>query len=134
MFNLFEYKARVKMKSQQTINQLLPCYPVRLLEWEENTETGRITVFRPKFYADWAKKVMTPFLKSDHFSVHLDDLGSGVWRLCDGKHSVNEIGKQLAADFGPKIEPIYERLAKFLVQLQKGKFIEIRCPAVDTEE
>ncbi|HID39837.1 MAG TPA: PqqD family protein [Calditrichaeota bacterium] len=119
------------MKKKKTVDQLLPCYPQRLLEWETDEETGRITVFRPKYYSNFAKKIMSPFLKKDYFSVKLDDLGSNVWRLCDGKYSVEEIGKELASRFGPEIEPIYERLARFLIQLHKGKFIEIRCPKSD---
>ena len=74
---------------------------------------------------------MSPFLKKDYFSVKLDELGSSVWRLCDGEHTVEEIGKELARQYGPEIEPIYERLATFLIQLFKGKFIEIRCPDSD---
>ncbi len=119
------------MKEKKTVEQLLPCYPKRLLEWETEQGSGRIVVFRPKYFSEFAKKIMSPFLKKDYFSVKLDELGSSVWRLCDGKHSVDEIGKELASQFGPEIEPIYERLSTFLIQLYKGKFIEIRCPDSD---
>ena len=116
------------MNKKKTVEQLLPCYPERFLNWETNRESGRVTVFRPKYYSKFARKIMSPFLKTDYFSVKLDELGSSVWRLCDGKHTVEEIGKELAKQYGPEIEPIYERLAIFLIQLFKGKFIEIRCP------
>ena len=40
-----------------------------------------------------------------------------------------KIGEILAKKFGPEIEPIYERLGKFLIQMHKEKFIRLDCPS-----
>ena len=115
------------MSKLKNTSELLICYPVRLLEWDEE-KNGIITVRKPKFHSDWAMKLFSPILKGKEFKIKLDELGSVVWKNCDGKKTVNEIGQLLGEHFGPDIEPIYERLNKFLMQLYRGKFIEIRCP------
>jgi hypothetical protein len=114
------------MNKLKKTSELMQCYPVRLLEWDED-ETGMIVIRKPKFNSDWAMKLFNPILKSKEFKINLDELGSVVWKYCDGKKSVDEIGMLLAKHFGPDIEPIYDRLTKFIMQLYRGKFIEIRC-------
>ena len=55
--------------------------------------------------------------------VHLDELGSFVWPLIDGEHSIFEIGSDVEAHFGEKAHPLYERLAKFFQILDSYHFI-----------
>ncbi len=116
------------MKKIKTVHELLPCKPRRILQWEEDTESHRIIVLRPKFTNELAQRIFTPFMKSTYFRVKLDDLGSFVWQRCDGETSVEEIGKILGEKFGANIEPIYDRLARFIFQMHKGKFVELLCP------
>lgn len=116
-------------KKLHTVNDLLPCVPVRKMEWEVNEETGRVVILRPKFIHPLARKLFEPFFSSKYFKIKLDDLGTVVWQNCDGNTTVRRIGEILGETFGPDIEPIYERLGKFIFQLQREKFIELRCPA-----
>ena len=48
------------------------------------------------------------------FNVNLDQYGTAVWRLFDGKLTVREIGEILKTRFGDTVEPLYARLAAFL--------------------
>ena len=105
------------------------CIPVRLFNSEINSETGKTVIIRPKYNSQLGKKLLEPFLKKKDFRINLDELGTKTWENCDGKNSVDEIGKILGATFGPEIEPIYERLTKFLIQLHKEKFIRLDCPS-----
>lgn len=64
------------------------------------------------------------FLKKPRISyIHLDETGSFVWPLIDGKKSIWEIGKELEAEFGEKANPLYERLAKYFQILDSYGFI-----------
>ncbi len=56
--------------------------------------------------------------------VHLDDNGSFVWEIIDGKMSVYEIGQKVEEHFGEKAQPLYERLVKFFYILQSSGFVK----------
>lgn len=115
-------------KNKKSTDDIMNCIPNRLFEWENNSDTGRIVIIRPKYKSELGKLIFGSFLKKPDFKVNLDDLGSVVWKNMDGKNTVKMLGEILAAEFGPEIEPIYERLAKFLIQMHKDKFIRLDCP------
>ena len=71
-------------------------------------------------------KHILPRLKSPHYKIKLDDIGSFIWGLCDGKKTVKEISGKLKEKFGDKVEPLYERLGAFFQNLEKNKFITFR--------
>ena len=56
--------------------------------------------------------------------IHLDETGSFVWPLIDGKRSIAEIGKEVDSHFGEAAHPLYERLAKFFQILDSYGFVE----------
>ena len=112
--------------SSQEVN-LLDIIPVRLAEYETSPD-DRITLLKPKFSLQFIQKYILPKMKRSHYKVHLDAFGSYVWRLCDGKNSVEKIGEILKQKFGDEIEPVYERLSIFMKQLQRGRFIELPLP------
>ncbi len=58
--------------------------------------------------------------------VHLEPLGSFIWRQIDGTRSVYEIGRLLREAFGEEAEPLYERLSVYMKQLENNGLI-IRC-------
>jgi len=109
----------------RTKQQILDSKPVRLHYWEINETTNLVVIFKPKFESALAQKTILPFFKNRHFTIKLDALGSEVWKNCDGERTVKQLGVILAKKFGPEIEPIYERLIQFVVELQRGKFIRL---------
>ncbi|MBQ8881684.1 MAG: PqqD family protein [Oscillospiraceae bacterium] len=54
--------------------------------------------------------------------IHLDENGSFVWPLIDGKKSVMEIAQLVEQHFGEKAHPLYERLVKFFQVLESYGF------------
>lgn len=56
--------------------------------------------------------------------IHLDETGSFVWPLLDGEKTIIELGKDVEAEFGEKVNPLYERLAKYFQILDSYHFIE----------
>ena len=104
--------------------------PVNLLELipqqnirSEKTEEGVYVLLKPKYRHPWMVKNVLPLLKSPHYKVKLDDIGSFIWELCDSRKNVEEIGKRLKEKFGDRVEPLYERLGAFFQNLEKNKFI-----------
>ncbi|MBQ2932230.1 MAG: PqqD family protein [Clostridia bacterium] len=70
-------------------------------------------------------RVAQKFIKKPPVTyVHLDDMGSFVWPLIDGKRNIIELGKVVDEHFGDKAKPLYERLAKFFQILDSYKFIK----------
>ena len=64
------------------------------------------------------------FFKKPKIShVHLDELGSFVWPIIDGKSDITEIGKAVEEHFGEKAHPLYERLAKYFSILSSYGFV-----------
>lgn len=55
--------------------------------------------------------------------IHLDDNGSFIWPLIDGKKNLVEIGELVEEHFGEASHPLYERLAKFFKILEAYGFI-----------
>lgn len=57
--------------------------------------------------------------------IELDEFGSTVFLLIDGKRTVKEIGKILDSKYGEKIHPLYERLLLFL------NHIDVNCNYIE---
>jgi hypothetical protein len=55
--------------------------------------------------------------------LNLDELGSASWLFMDGKRTVAKISELLLEKFGNKIDPVYERLTKFLTGLYEQRLI-----------
>jgi hypothetical protein len=113
---------------KKTNTDMLHCVAIRHFEWKTDEETGYIIIIRPKYISTFWQSLFSPILKSKHFKIKLDELGSASWLAMDGENTIEDIGKILAEKFGDSIEPIYERLIKFTMQLHREKFIDILCP------
>lgn len=59
----------------------------------------------------------------------LDEMGSMVWKLIDGKKNVYEIGQDVKRKFGENCEPLYERLILFLRYLVRRGWINFENEA-----
>ncbi|MFB0566584.1 MAG: PqqD family protein [Candidatus Aminicenantaceae bacterium] len=100
---------------------LLKLTPVRNIDWKE--ENGLIILLKPKFKHSLFQKYILPKMRNPYFKVKLDSVGSFIWKHCDGNLTVKELAKGLKDEFGDKLEPLYDRLALFLQNLEKNRFI-----------
>lgn len=57
----------------------------------------------------------------EYKKISLDEYGSCVFLLIDGKKTVKDIGESLEVKYGDKAHPLYERLLLFL------NHIEVNC-------
>ena len=117
--NFFQRRARLK-----NVNYL-EVTPVRVLN-EEIDENNIVTVLIPKVTNRFAKKYFEPMLKSPVIKLKLDEIGSASWLAIDGKKNVAEIATELLKKFGDKIDPVDERLTKYLTTLYEQRFISFQ--------
>jgi len=89
-------------------------------------ENGLVSVFVPKFDIKWIDTIMSRIVKSRFFKAKLDEFGTATWLEMDGNKSVQLISSHLSQKFGEKINPVDERLTKFLTELYKYNFITFK--------
>lgn len=100
----------------------LELHPVRLQK-EEIDDENLVTILIPKFKNPVLVKYLVPKIKSPDIKLKLDELGSAAWLLMDGKKNVALVASLLTEKFGDKIQPVNERLTKFLTGLYEQRLI-----------
>ena len=58
--------------------------------------------------------------------IHLDKIGSFVWRKIDGKSTINEIARKVSGEFGEMAYPLYPRLIKYFNLLKEHRFVFLK--------
>ncbi len=96
--------------------------PKRSREWL-NPESENAVILVPKFGSHPPGRWFMSMMKKPNYHINLDDVGSFVWRLCDGHRTVAEIEGLLSERFGQKVEPTRDRLETFFKQLSQTKAI-----------
>ena len=110
-------------KKKKPQYNLLELTPERAKEFEE--KEGIVTILIPKFKTEFFRKLI-PKSKPKDIRINLDELGSAVWKSIDGKKKVSDIVTELSNMYGEKIHPAAERIAKFLEEIYKHKFINFK--------
>ena len=114
------------MKKNKNQENYLEKIPVRKenLRWEVDEE-GKVVLYVHN--TGFVKKLTQKFLKKPEYTqVHLDENGSFVWPLIDGKKNIIELGKVVKEHFGEKADPLYPRLAKFFQILESYGFVNYK--------
>ena len=95
--------------------------PNRLFETSVN-KAGHVEILTEHrgFYHVIAQKI---FKKPRFSHIELDDFGTFVWNQMDGERSIYQIGTKVREHFGEKVEPLYERLSKFIRVLHDQHYI-----------
>ena len=105
---------------------LLETVPVRreevLTEWE-----GEYVVLAfPRFKQAWMRRWLFPG-KSAYIHIQLEEHGTVVWQLIDGKRTVGEIVALLSAHFVGD-ENYATRVTTYLMRMQKDRLIKLMIP------
>ena len=112
----------MKRTGRKTVQNLYNMVPVQRRPFERMTD-GTIEVLLPRYGDGRVGRVLKMFLSQKPVRVRLDELGTSVWHLCDGHRSFQEIGHALRSQFGDRIEPVYDRLETFMVQMKRAQII-----------
>ena len=98
--------------------------PRQLRSFEE-LDDGTIDVILPRYGDTRIGRLLKRVLSNRPVRIHLDDIGTSVWQMCDGRRTVDEIGRSLHDRFGDRIEPVYDRLEEFLMQMKRAGLIDL---------
>ncbi len=112
---------------QREFKNLYELRPRRLVEWEQGQDQ-RVTLLVRKFRKCFLARVLQPRLRRPLFRINLDEFGSFVWLSCDGDTDVRSMGEQMRNRFGEVAEPVYDRISRFLQQLEHSQFIDFPAP------
>jgi len=113
---------RRRVELEKAAVNLLELKPRQNRKWSESPGE-KLAILQPRFSNELAKKIFGRLSKSPDIRIRLDEFGAFIWKLCDGNHTVREIGEKLRENFGDSVEPAMERLELFLKYLERYEFI-----------
>lgn len=99
---------------------VLDMTPKRTRKWKRGE---KVTILVPRARSVLGRHFIDALGMKSVYTVNLDEYGSAVWKLCDGKRTVREIGKELRKGFGEKVEPLYDRLSVFISIMNREELI-----------
>ncbi len=113
---------------------VLRALPVRnrLLEWAED-EQQLVTLRVPKRQGRWFRLLERVVSVPEHRQVLLDEVGSDVWRLCDGETSIDAMIQALAKKYRLNRREVEVSLSLYLKQLAKRGYVGLLAPAEGTQ-
>ena len=97
--------------------------PRRLLDWRE--EYGTCVLLRPRLGTSRFGRKIARFLGDPYYRIRLDDVGTLVWKECDGHTSLADIAMRMRQCFGDRVEPVDERLGQFIRKMLKGRMLTV---------
>ena len=100
--------------------------PSRTLEWREG-EDGRCVLLRPKFGRSSVGRWLASRVAEPHYRIRLDEIGTFVWKACDGETSLASIADRMREEFGPRAEPADQRLAIFVRKMLRSRMLALKA-------
>lgn len=130
MIKLFRRKKKGETAFPAVVDKsfMLNMKPIRnpMIEWDKNIE-GEVIIYVEKAPPKIIKKIaMTK--KAAYKRIVLDSIGSLVWELCDGNHTVNDIVKALMEKYKLRRLEAERSLFTFLKMLAQRKLIGLLPP------
>lgn len=92
---------------------------------EAYEEDGLVVLKAPRFQTRVGKGLVNVLKRDPEFNLHLDEFGSGAWRLFDGERTVGEISDMLAQEAGDESRIALVRLLMFLRSLKTAGVIRV---------
>jgi len=108
---------------------LLNLIPVRTCHWYISTLTGRFVIRKKRFsggVSRYQKFFMRLLGKNEYFKIFLDEQGSKIFRLIDGKKDVRTIGEIIKVDTGKTSNQLFPRIGAFLTNMESNGLIRFK--------
>ncbi|MDP4281558.1 MAG: PqqD family protein [Bacteroidota bacterium] len=116
-----------RRKILQKVNYL-DLVPVRLMD-HEVLENGKVDILLPRFKNIYWKRLFYNTRREENIRIHLDEIGSQIWLLLDGRLPVRDISEKLQAAIPEKLQPPEEtdtRVTQFLSLLYQEDYLTFR--------
>jgi hypothetical protein len=116
---------------EQIISEWLELFPIREYDYEmDENDLAIVEVPHPE---NWFTRKFLPKPKAPAQRIHLDKVGTFVWKRCDGNYTVQDICAELSNEFGDEMDPVDERTVMFLQQMYKQEFIKVYAKRSEEE-
>jgi hypothetical protein len=99
---------------------------VREADWRE--EKGKVVLLVSRFGPGIMGRILRRVFGNLVLRLRLDDMGSHVWKLCDGSRSLKEIKASLEENFSDTSDRAHERLDRFLRDLERQGWASFLMP------
>ena len=129
MFNKLLYTLKLKKRPDVDRGKVLKAFPLRnqLITWELD-DKGEASLVIPQKEKLWVRLMSKIFMLPDKRVVVLDSIGSFVWEMCDGNHTISQIIKALQKKHKLTRKEAETSLFTFIQQLGKRNFIQFAIP------
>lgn len=106
------------------LKRILNTYPIRNhVKWLKKNE--RVVLIYPKDFTKFENWLHKRIGGPEVIKRPMDEIGSMIWIMCDGKHTVNDICTELDAVYHEDVEPVLDNVSKFLEVLLKSNLIRL---------
>jgi hypothetical protein len=110
--------------SSEDYQYILNIRPVRNpVYWKK--ENGLVVIIYKKHFTRFERWLHKYIGGPEYIRRPLDEKGTVIWELCDGKHTVRDICNELDKRFKEEVEPVFPRVQKFLEMLLRLNLIRL---------
>lgn len=123
-----------KPTQQLSKSEALKCIPFHneVAQWEE-LENGDILIEYPLPLKPFLKSILQKFNKkpipTPTKKLQLDEMGSRVWKLLDGKKNTKQLIKQFSVEYSISLQEAEISVTTFLRELGKRGLIGMDIPS-----
>lgn len=112
----------VKKRKQKNYMDFIPEKKSNLVWYQEESGLVVLEMEHKGIFHLLAQKLLK---KPKTTKIHMDEYGSYVWTLIDGKKTVFEVAELHREQFGENVEPLYERIVSFFRMMEGYGFITL---------
>lgn len=129
MINKLLYTLKLKKRPDVDRTQVMKSFPVRnqLITWEID-DKGEASLVVPQKDKLWVRLTSKLFMLPNKRVIVLDSIGTYVWQMCDGKHTISQIIKSVQNQYQLTRKEAETSLFTFMQQLGKRNFIGFAIP------
>ena len=129
MINKLLYTLKLKKRPNVDRTQVMKSFPVRnqLITWEID-DKGEASLVVPQKDKLWIRLASKLFMLPNKRVIVLDSIGTYVWQMCDGKHTISQIIKSVQNQYQLTRKEAETSLFTFMQQLGKRNFIGFAIP------
>ncbi len=115
------------------MKQILSIYPVRnQVKWLKKDD--QVVLIYPKDLSNFETWLQKRLGGPEMIKRPMDDIGSKIWLMCDGRHTVNDICTELDEIYHEDVEPVLDRVSKLLEVLIRSNLIRLSMKPVNPKK